>query len=657
MTTKVQAEFLAAGIISDQTQVSAADADHLLIFDASDNSLKKALVSTISSSSAADDITAGDAAVTISTSSGNITIDNGSSDDDIIFKGTDGGSDITALTLDMSDAGAATFNGKITADAGIDIDNFNIDGTTIALSSGNMTLDVAGNITLDSDTGIVVFSDDGTQFGFFQKESDATVFTVSGSDKDFKLKGNDGGSGFTALTIDMSEAGAATFNSTVTATQFIGDVVNGQTTENTVANDDVIAFYDTSASAIRKTAISNLPSSGGGGSSAADDITTGDAAVTIATSTGNITLDTPGDIFLDCGGGDINLKDDGTQFGSLENDGTNFIVKSERSDADLLFKVNDGGSSITALTIDSSAAGTAQFNHDIEMVDNGLLRMGAGGDLILTSDGTNGSIYANNGNLTIDVADNIFLDADGGNIGLKDAGTQWGNFANNGGDFEIDSLVQDKDIKFNGNDGGSTITALTLDMSAAGAATFNSSVTHKGSTASSASNFISSWVNTGQSYYGYLYADSGGTGIFSHSSAAIQEGIYFQNSTDKTLFYNQASARGEIDGSGNLTMVGNITAYGSTSDIRLKENIEVIDNALDKVKQLKGITYDLKSDGNRLTGLIAQDLEKVLPEAVYETTDVADDDKHLAIRYGNTVGLLVEAIKELEARVKELENK
>ena len=100
MTTKIQGEFLAPGIISDQTQVSAASADHVLIFDASDNSLKKALVSTITDSgtTAADDITAGDAAVTISTSSGNITIDNGSSDDDIIFKGTDGGSDITALT-------------------------------------------------------------------------------------------------------------------------------------------------------------------------------------------------------------------------------------------------------------------------------------------------------------------------------------------------------------------------------------------------------------------------------------------------------------------------------------------------------------------------------------------------------------------------------
>ena len=90
----------------------------------------------------------------------------------------------------------------------------------------------------------------------------------------------------------------------------------------------------------------------------------------------------------------------------------------------------------------------------------------------------------------------------------------------------------------------------------------------------------------------------------------------------------------------------------------MKENIEVIPDALDKVKQLRGVTFNYKKDGNKSTGLIAQDLEKVLPDAVYVTSDVDDgEDKHLAIRYGNTVGLLVEAIKELEARVKELEGK
>ena len=67
----------------------------------------------IDSSSAADDISAGDAAVNITTSSGNITIDAAANDSDVIFKGTDDSSDITMLTLDGSDAGSATFNNNV----------------------------------------------------------------------------------------------------------------------------------------------------------------------------------------------------------------------------------------------------------------------------------------------------------------------------------------------------------------------------------------------------------------------------------------------------------------------------------------------------------------------------------------------------------------
>ena len=81
------------------------------------------------------------------------------------------------------------------------------------------------------------------------------------------------------------------------------------------------------------------------------------------------------------------------------------------------------------------------------------------------------------GDLTLDVAGNIVLDADGGGIYFKDAGTSIGFFQNDGGDFRMLSSVVDKDIKFLGNDNGATITALTLDMSAAGAATFNNDVT------------------------------------------------------------------------------------------------------------------------------------------------------------------------------------
>ena len=133
--------------------------------------------------------------------------------------------------------------------------------------------------------------------------------------------------------------------------------------------------------------------------------------------------------------------------------------------------------------------------------------------------------------------------------------------------------------------------------------------------------------------------------------------VYFQYAANGLFVRNNSgNDRMQLDSSGNATFSGNVTAYGTPSDIRLKEDIEVIDNALEKVKQLKGITYTLKSDGNRLTGLVAQDLEKVLPEAVYTTNSIGDSvneepEEHLAIQYGNTVGLLVEAIKEQQEQI------
>jgi len=105
---------------------------------------------------------------------------------------------------------------------------------------------------------------------------------------------------------------------------------------------------------------------------------------------------------------------------------------------------------------------------------------------------------------------------------------------------------------------------------------------------------------------------------------------------------------------GSLECKGNVTAYGSTSDIRLKDNIQVIPNALEKVMALRGVTFNYKKDGSRSTGLIAQELNEVLPEVVYETNDVDTGEKHYAVRYGNTVGLLVEAIKELKQENDEL---
>ena len=127
---------------------------------------------------------------------------------------TSAGIDVTG-TLAVS--GTSAFTGKITSDNGIDIDNINIDGTTIALSSGDLTLDVAGDIKLDSDDGNIFLMDDGTVFGQLADSSANFIIKSNSNNADLIFKGVDGGSEVTALTLDMSTAGAATFNSSVTA--------------------------------------------------------------------------------------------------------------------------------------------------------------------------------------------------------------------------------------------------------------------------------------------------------------------------------------------------------------------------------------------------------------------------------------------------------
>jgi len=98
----------------------------------------------------------------------------------------------------------------------------------------------------------------------------------------------------------------------------------------------------------------------------------------------------------------------------------------------------------------------------------------------------------------------------------------------------------------------------------------------------------------------------------------------------------------------SIYSLGNVTAY---SDRRVKDNIEVIPDALDKVSRINGYTFTRKDrDGERQTGLIAQELLEVLPEAVVENPE----NGHYSIAYGNVVGLLTEAIKELKAEVEEL---
>jgi hypothetical protein len=110
-----------------------------------------------------------------------------------------------ALAIATTDAAAAAANISITADG-----TFTATGTTI-------TLDSAGDIVLDADGADVIFKDDGTSIGTITNASSDLVIKSNVQDKDILLKGDDGGAEITALTLDMSAAGAAAFNSSITS--------------------------------------------------------------------------------------------------------------------------------------------------------------------------------------------------------------------------------------------------------------------------------------------------------------------------------------------------------------------------------------------------------------------------------------------------------
>ena len=119
-------------------------------------------------------------------------------------------------------------------------------------------------------------------------------------------------------------------------------------------------------------------------------------------SSGDLTIDVAGDITLDAGGSDIRFDSGGSEYGKLNLSGNNLNIHSSINDADIVFKGEDGGSTITALTLDMSDAGTASFNHDIKLSDNSKALFGDDSDFEIYHSGS-GSIVreASAGNLVL----------------------------------------------------------------------------------------------------------------------------------------------------------------------------------------------------------------------------------------------------------------
>ena len=245
------------------------------------------------------------------------------------------------------------------------------------------------------------------------------------------------------------------------------------------------------------------------------------------------------------------------------------------------------------------------------------------------------------GDLTLDVVGSIILDADNNaEISFQDGGTEIGKIFSSSSDFAFEAGVQDKDIIFRGNDGGTAITPFKLDMSSGGRALFFSdllALETSGQYIQMAGSGSTSWA----------IGSTGGNNPPGTASTTLAFHHY-----DGSNWNNEV----EFDSAGNIVADGNITAY---SDERLKDNIETIENGLDKVTQLRGVSYS--KDNKKSIGVIAQEVEKVLPEVVITGNT---EDKFKSVDYGRLTAVLIEAIKEqqeqietLTAKVKKLEDR
>ena len=407
----------------------------------------------------------------------------------------------------------------------------------------------------------------------------------------------------------------------------------------------------------------------------------------------DLTLDSGGDIILDADGRQIFFKDGGTSVGTISLTDQNFKFISDADDKDMIFAGTDGGSEITALTLDMSEAGKATFNSSVTAPQL----------LVSGSTGVQG----------IQIGEDSSNSSNSGRLFFTESGGSWAIFNsndslsfNNGGTYGSSSgtqrafLTAAGNLSIDGTYAGDVVSAHTAETSIASddlIAVYDTSATaiKKATIANAAlagptgptgptgpagpaggtgptgptgpAGNDGSTGPTGPT--GPAGSDgstgptgptgpSGGTGPTGPPGPTGPTGGFSTNSDAQVNSLGVGTAGSGT--AGEIRATNNITAF--YSDERLKDFEGTIINALEKIRQLNGYYFKenetarkLGFKNNRLqVGVSAQEVQKVLPEVV---TEAPIDKQYLTVWYDKLIPLLVEAIKELEEKVKKLEGK
>ena len=390
---------------------------------------------------------------------------------------------------------------------------------------------------------------------------------------------------------------------------------------------------------------SDLVFGSGSASVALDDIGTGDAASTLATSAGDITIDAQG------------------------------------SNTDIILKGTDGTSDITGIKIDKSETAQVQFPNDSQ-----ALAFGADQDVLLTHLADSGLILTSDGNSTaFRIDENVAGASSGPSLNLvrfsdSPADNDFGGAVNffmendNNETFtaaqiktkatDVSDGTEDCEMQFHTNTDGTGTTGLTvtgagiqtasigasddtdtsIDFEGSNVITFNTGAVEVGRITSSRYFLIGTTTLNGN---GFTFDTVGDTLTHTRPSGSAQTMVMYRNGS---------SIVGEIRSSTTST------AYITSSDYRLKENVASITDGIVRLKQLKPSRFNFIADKNTtLDGFLAHEAQSVVPEAISGTKDEMEDDgktiKAQGIDQAKLVPLLTAALQEAVTEIESLKTR
>ena len=461
----------------------------------------------------------------------------------------------SAATVTSAAQTAITSVGTLTA---LQVDNINIDGNTISSTAGtdlNITPLTGQQIVLD---GTIVI--------------DAGVVTGATSITSTAFVG--------ALTGNASTATALATARTLGGVSFDGSADINLPGVNTSGNQDTSGNAATATALATARTIAGQSFDGTGNITIASTDLSNTSAITLLTATqtltnktlttptieeidgSTITLDSAGDINLDADGADIILKDGGTEFARFTNDSTDFVIKVATQDKDIKFIGDDGGSAVTALTLDMSDGGTAIFNKDIKLGDSKNIELGASGDLRLYHDGSNS--YVDDVGTGALIARGSAINIQSDSLNLKNyAGDESYLVGTADGAVEI---RYDNSKKFETTSSGVTITGTAVASAFTGDLTGD--VTGNADTATT---LATARTIAGQSFDGSANITIASTDLSNTSNITLNDAT--QTLTNKTLTSPTINA---FSGTGNGSIAGTLsltsTSTGDVLNITTTEN-------------------------------------------------------------------------------------